>query len=94
MITVPAPLRIYADFNSVYGENGSVCWCLRYGTPLRPLDDLAEELGLRNGMLVTLYYEDEAEEFEVSAVLVEQPATIVPRWHAQADWKTRRQLRG
>ena len=63
--------RIYADFNSVYGEDGNTCWCLCYGSPLRPLDDVAGELGLRDGMPVILYYEDESEEFEVSAVLVE-----------------------
>jgi hypothetical protein len=91
---VTAPLRIYADFNSVYGEDGSVCWCLRYGSALTALDDLAEQLGLREGMPVVLYYEDESEEFEVSAVLMEQTPGIVPRWHARADWQTRRQIRG
>lgn len=90
---MPTPLRIYADFNSVYGDNGSICWCLRYGASFQPLDDLTEELGLRDGMPVILYYEDAAEEFEVSAVLLEQPETNI-RWHAQADWKTRRQIRG
>ncbi len=67
-------------------------WRLRYGSPLRDLDEFTEELGLCDGMPVTLYYEDESEEFEVSAVLVE--AATHPRWHARADWKTRRQIRG
>jgi hypothetical protein len=89
---VTAPLRIYADFNSVYGEGGSICWCLRYGSPLHELDDFTEELGLRDGMPVTLYYEDESEEFEVSATLMETAER--PRWHARVDWKTRRQIRG
>ena len=87
------PLRVYADFNSVYGEGGSICWCLRYGSPLQPLDDFAEELRLRDGMPVVLYYEDESEEFEVSAILIEQPVGTMPRWHARADWKTRKQIR-
>lgn len=87
-----ASLRIYADFNSSYGEGDSICWCLCYGSPLRSVDDLAEELGLRDGMAVILYYEDESEEFEVSAVLMETATR--PRWHARADWNTRRQLRG
>ena len=86
------PPRIYADFNSVYGEGCSICWCLCYGLPLRDLDEFAEELGLHDGMPVMLYYEDESEEFEVSAVLVE--TTTRPRWHARADWKTQRQIRG
>jgi hypothetical protein len=94
LISMPPPLRIYADFNSVYGDNGSICWCLRYGTQLQPLDDLAEKLELRNGMPVILYYEDETEEFEVSAVLLKQPESNGPQWHARADWKTRRQIRG
>lgn len=44
--------RIYADFNSVCGEGGTICWCLRYGLPLRDLDEFTEELGLRDGMPV------------------------------------------
>jgi hypothetical protein len=88
------PVRIYADFNSVYGEGGSICWCLRYGRSLRLLDEFAEELRLRDGMTVILYYEDESEEFEVSGALIEQPVGTVPRWHARVDWKTRKQIRG
>jgi hypothetical protein len=88
------PVRVYADFNSVYGDSGSICWCLRYGSPSRPLDDFAEELRLRDGMPVVLYYEDPSEEFEVSAVLIEQPVGAFPRWHARADWETRKQIRG
>jgi len=91
---MPETLRIYADFNSVYGEGGSVCWCLRYGSALKNLDDLSDELNLRHGLPVVLYYEDETEAFEVDAILLEQPTATKPRWHAQADWKTRRQLRG
>jgi len=89
-----APVRVYADFNSVKGDDGSICWCLCYGSPLRSLDDFSEELRLRDGMPVVLYYEDPSEEFEVSAALVEQPVGAVPRWHARADWKTRKQIRG
>jgi hypothetical protein len=70
-----------SNFNSVYGEDGSICWCLRHGSPMRPLDDVAGELGLRDGLPVTLYYEDESEEFEVSAVLI-QTGSSTPRWRA------------
>ena len=52
-------LRIYADFNSVYGANHEICWCLRYGVTLRqvgkPLGEVAEDLQLRAGMPVTLF---------------------------------------
>lgn len=87
-------LRIYADFNSVYYENGYTCWCLRYGPAMTPLDEVAEQLGLRQGMPVVLYYADESEEFEVAGVLLKQAPGILPRWHARADWGTRRQIRG
>jgi hypothetical protein len=83
--------RIYADFNSV---DGAICWCLCYGSPRRSLDNVAEELRLRDGMHVVLYYEDPSEEFEVSGTLIEQPIGAVPRWHTRADWTTRKQLRG
>jgi hypothetical protein len=63
-------LGIYADFNSGAGTNEDPCWCLRYGSPLRPLDELAAELDLRDGMPMLLYYEDPSEEFEVSAVTI------------------------
>jgi len=89
-------LRIYADFNSVSGKDREICWCLRYGvTPAhvgRPLDEVAEDLGLHAGMPVTLFYEDPGEEFEVSAVLEEHEGA--PRWQARADWKTFRRIRG
>jgi len=91
-------LRIYADFNSVYGANHEICWCLRYGVTLgqvgKPLDEVAKELQLRAGMLVTLFYEDESEEFEVSAVLEEHDDTPGNRWRARADWNTFRRIRG
>jgi hypothetical protein len=84
-------LRIYADFNSV--GPGDAYWCLRYGPDLRPLDDAAEELGLCEGMKVTIYYEDSEEEFEVSAVLTTQNGAG-PRWQALADMSTFKRLRG
>jgi hypothetical protein len=61
---------------------------------LQPLDDFADELRLRDGMQVVLYYEDVSEEFEVSAALIEQPVGVVPRWHARAEWKTLKKIRG
>jgi hypothetical protein len=92
-------LRIYADFNSVYGSNREVCWCLRHGVKLeqggKPLDEVAEELQLRAGMPVTLFYMDESEELEVSAVLEEHDdGSPGNRWRARADWSTFRRLRG
>ena len=84
--------RIYADFNSGAGTDEDPCWCLRFGSPLRPLDEVAAELNLRDGMPVLLYYEDPSEEFEVSAVLVKR-GTVVPQWRARADWDTMRRIR-
>ena len=50
-------------------------------------------VNMTNHFLARLvYYEDESEEFEVSAVLIDTATR--PRWHARADWKTRRQIRG
>jgi hypothetical protein len=82
----------------VYGANHEICWCLRYGVTLgpvgKPLDEAAEELQLRTGMLVTLFYVDESEEFEVSAVLEEDDRSPANRWRARADWNTFRRIRG
>jgi hypothetical protein len=75
-------LRIYADFNSGGGADEDPCWCLRYGSPLRPLDDAAAELNLCDGMPVLLYYEDPSEGLEVSGVLV-TGGTVVPQWRAR-----------
>jgi hypothetical protein len=36
----------HVEYASSYGEGGSICWCLCYGSPLRSIDDLAEEFGL------------------------------------------------
>jgi hypothetical protein len=85
-------LRIYSDFNSGAGTNSDPYWCLRYGSPLRPLDELADELDLRDGMPMLLYYEDPSEEFEVSAVLIKRDV-LGPRWHACADWNTIHRIR-
>jgi hypothetical protein len=85
-------LRMYADFNSGTGTDEDPYWCLRYGSPLRPLDEVAAELNLCEGMPELLYYEDRSEEFEVSAVLVKR-GTIGPQWHACADWDTMRRIR-
>lgn len=84
-------LRIYADFNSG-GLQGEPCWCLRYGTARTPLDDLADELELTDGMPVILFCEDPAEEFEVSATLRRHEESVV-RWQALPDWRTMRRIR-
>jgi hypothetical protein len=65
---------------------------LRYGDPLKPLDSVAEELGLRSGMSVTLYYQDPSEEFEVSAILKRSDNDII-KWVATPDWKSIRRIR-
>jgi hypothetical protein len=85
-------LRIYADFNSGAGTVTDPCWCLRYGSPLRPLDEVADDLNLCDGMPVLLYYADPSEEFEVSAVLVRRDS-LGPRWNACADWTTIHRIR-
>jgi len=50
-------LRIYADFNSVYGTDGEICWCLRYGVEPgrvgRSLDELTEEVKLHANRTVS-----------------------------------------
>jgi hypothetical protein len=83
-------LRIYADFNSGGSPGHGACWCLRYGTEMRPMDDFAAELRLKVGMPVTLFYQDASEEFEVSAILELND----DKWMALPDWNTMRRLRG
>ena len=88
------PLRIYADFNSG-GTPGTdySCWTLRYGAAGRPLDEVAEELQLHDGTILTLFYEDEAEELEVSAILNRSNDPQI-RWHARPNWNSFRRIRG
>jgi hypothetical protein len=73
------------------------CWLLRYGPEFRHLDEVADDLGLCAGMVVTLFYEEEyeghREAFEVSAVLEDHPDSNV-RWQALPDWTARRDLSG
>ena len=83
-------LRIHADFNScMEDDRGSWCWLLQHDGRL--LDDVAASLALRDGLPVTLYYEDAADAFEVDAVLghIAKPDwnTI---WMALPDWNTQR----
>jgi len=85
-------LRIYADFNSGGSPGKGACWCLRYGDPLRPLDNVADELRIEVGTVVTLYYEDPSEEFEVSAVM-ERMGDSAVKWAALPDWSTFRRIR-
>lgn len=90
-------LRIYADFNSGGSPGHGACWLLRFGPELRPLDEIAGELDLRDGMPVLLYFEEHSEtseeEFEVSAVLEEHKASNI-RWWAMPDWSTFRRIKG
>jgi hypothetical protein len=78
-------LRIYADFNSVDG--GGWCWCLRYDR--KPLGEVAEELDLKEGQAVVVYYEDPSEEFEFDAVL----SFRNEMWQANYDQSTYRLVR-
>jgi hypothetical protein len=78
-------LRIYADFNSCDADGW--LWCLRYNE--RPLDEVAEELGLVDGQAVIVFYEDESEEFEFDAVLSRRGEC----WCARHDDSTYRLLR-
>jgi hypothetical protein len=86
-----SPLRIYADFNSTT-EDGW-CWCLWYQD--RNLDELGEELNLRDGMSVLLFYEDPSEEFEFDGTLSSfpDPASGATRWMAKPIRGTYRLLR-
>jgi hypothetical protein len=88
-------LRIYADFNSVTGPDATGrewCWCLLYKK--QPLDDVAAELGLVEGMPVTLFYTDPSEELEVDGILsLRNPNSWGPRWHAQYDKSAIRRIR-
>lgn len=88
-------LRIYADFNSGGSPGHGPCWLLRYGPDMKHLDEMAIQLRLEPGVSVTLYHEDESEEFEVSAVLErhDEPNAWA-RWQALPDWNTFRRLRG
>jgi len=86
--------RIYADFNSCMEDDRGVwCWLLRHNGTL--LDDVATSLEIYEGMPVTLYYEDPADEFEVDAILGH---LVEPGWNnmwmALPDWNTMRRLRG
>jgi hypothetical protein len=74
------------------GPEDDPCWCLKFGSPLRPLDEFETALNLSEGMPVVLYYRDESEEFEVSAVLSKSVAGG-PLWRACADWNTMRRIR-
>ena len=85
--------RIYADFSSGGSPGRGACWCLRWGSEKRPLDSVAEGLNLRDGMQVTLYYEDPSEEFEVFATLFKTDSAV-NIWHALPDWTTYRLIRG
>ena len=84
-----AKLRIYGDFNDF---GAGVCWLLRYRE--RPLDEQAEELNLRDGMPVILFYEDPAEEFEFDAVLEFRPDEYpTSQWVARVDESSYRLIR-
>jgi hypothetical protein len=85
----PRPLRLSADLNACVNDaRGEWCWSLRYDG--QPLNDVAETLGVFEGMTVTLFHEDEHEGFEVDAVLGR--VGDWPRWMALPNWDTFRQI--
>jgi hypothetical protein len=90
-------VRIHADLNSGGSPGHGACWLPKYGPGLRPLDEVAGELHLWDGMPVLLYYEERSEtyeeEFEVSAVLEERKDSNI-RWWAMPDWSTFRRIKG
>ena len=83
------PLRLDADLNACLDEaRGQWCWSLRYDG--QPLDDVADKLGVFEGMPVTLFHEDEHEGFEIDAVLGRVAGW--QRWLALLDWNSFRQI--
>ena len=56
---------------------------MRYGSD--DLDYIADELDLKEGMSVVLFYEDPSDAFEVNAILgaYSDPSTGVKRWRAK-----------
>jgi hypothetical protein len=78
-------LRIYIDTNDM-GPDGW-CYLLRYNN--RPLDEVATELRLCEGMPVVLYHSDPSEEFEFDGVL----SFRENRWLARADRGSYRLIR-
>lgn len=83
-------IRIYADVNSI---DGSAYWCLSFDN--QPLDEVAEELGIQNGMPAVIYYSDPAEEFEWDGRLWHRPTgpKPAPQWVATVDEHSFRRLR-
>jgi len=69
------------------------CWCLRYEGQV--LDEVANMLGLYEGMPIKLYYEDEADEFEYDAILghLEDPKVLGNMWMALFDKDSFRRIR-
>jgi hypothetical protein len=82
--------RIYADSNSIT-ENKY--WALRIDGAF--IADVAERLGLYDGMPVIIYYTDESEEFEFDGTLFFRPIgpSPEPRWVASVDHASLRIIR-
>jgi len=79
-------LRLSADFNSRTVE-GWYC-ALHHGGSR--LDDVAEELGVREGMPVTVYNDEPGDEFEFDGFLGLRPSLPppAPQWVAIIDDST------
>jgi hypothetical protein len=83
-------LRIHADPASVSND---VYWSLRHSGKL--IDDVAETLGLYEGVPVIIYYADEEEEFEWDGNLYRRPTgpPPAPQWVAVVDEASFRRIR-
>ncbi len=83
-------LRVYFDPNSM--DNG-VYWCLRHDGI--PIDDIAEEIDLHDGINVILFYNDSSEEFEFDGKLYFRPTGLLPapQWVGEIDQTTFRRIR-
>ena len=78
-------LRLYIDTNDMDHDG----WCSVIRHEGRPIDEVAAELRLVEGMAVTLFYADPAEEFEYDGGM----SYRTNRWLARADLASYRLLR-
>jgi hypothetical protein len=83
-------LRIYADRGSI---SDGAYWCLRYNGA--SVDDVADIIGLHDGLEVIVYYKDEEEEYELDGKVYLRPTgpKPAPQWVAEVDNASFRRIR-
>jgi hypothetical protein len=83
-------LRIYADPGSV---SDGMYWGLRHNGDL--LDDVADAVGLYDGIPAVIYYADEGDEFEWDGKIYLRPTgpRPAPQWIAVVDEASFRRIR-